>query len=63
MASFGGTKDAQAAVGNDQNLGHRTVWGNKEFWKIRLPPRCLLFWWKTMNRGLPLRKTFRDRGF
>ncbi|KAF7807126.1 putative ribonuclease H protein At1g65750 family [Senna tora] len=32
-------------------------------WKLNLPYKIILFWWKTLHKGLPLRYNLKRRGF
>ncbi|KAF7832307.1 ribonuclease H [Senna tora] len=33
------------------------------FWQLPLPQRVLLFWWKNLNKGLPLKMNLSRKGF
>lgn len=41
----------------------RKTWGCQTYWRTNLPPKCLLFWWKPLNKGLPQVNDLRTKGF
>ncbi|KAF7831985.1 uncharacterized protein G2W53_014318 [Senna tora] len=56
-------KQAYKNITNDtQHQGNSGIkW--KKLWKIPLPQKILRFWWKTLNKGLPLRENLLKKGF
>ncbi|KAF7832283.1 reverse transcriptase [Senna tora] len=56
-------KTAYDYLSSSKNLHSSKSTNWKEYWRLNIPNKILMFWWKTLHGGLPLRHNLTRRGF
>ena len=53
------TRHNQVPVSSQSQLQHKPI---SKGWKLNLPPKLKMFWWKVLHNGLPVADNLRKRG-
>ena len=53
------TRQNQVPLSSQSQLHHKLI---SKVWKLNLPPKLKIFWWKILHNGLPVADNLRKRG-